>query len=173
MTRTSFLTIALAMGLSAPVHAAPPADIPLTKLVADSEVVAVVTVTDKTEAVRTSVRLPHMQKAAEVWCTRYEAQLLTVLKADADIKSTASIRFIARSLAKSPEGKPVPPPPGLQLPWLDQGQKYIVMLQRLPGKRDLFLPDYYKRYLKATDANLRKVRAAIRSASKKAGTAEP
>jgi hypothetical protein len=139
------------------IYAAPPPDIPLRKLVQQSDLIIVAEVVSVGEPTELELQLPYMDKPTQTLCRRYELAVKRVIKGKIRQGKDTPVSVLARSLRASVEGRPVPPPPGLQLPWLDTGSSYILLLRSLPGRAEYFLPDYPKNYQPANKANVKAI----------------
>ncbi len=133
--------------------AGPPSDVPLDVLARGSDLVVVGTVTTKDGPKVCSKRLPHTLEPVAFRCSIYGATVEQVLLSGSGLPHRDTVTFVARDL---------PPAPDLQVPRLERGSSYLLLLQKLPdGSGELFLPDYFKHYLPASTDNVEALTRAI------------
>jgi len=148
-------------------------DIPLPCLVAESDLVAVVSVTEAGPPAEMTLKVPDQARPAKGWFQRFKGTVTRTLRdaaaataAPAETAPAAptaeprTIEWLAPCAEPAKPGAPVlHVADGPAWPDLKVGTAYVLILRRLPDRREYFLPAYPKNFRTAVEKNVAEVEA--------------
>lgn len=162
-----------ALAALAAVVAGPPAaegmlaNVALEIITTRSELIVVAEVVEAGQAARLRLKVPDSPKAVDTWFRRCKLTVTRVIKEDPPAakpakKSQAArkIDVLARAQRPQKPGEPVLRVANGNYPNLRVGQSYVLILRKMPGKTEYYLPSYPKNYGRATKDRIARIEKA-------------